>query len=412
MTGAGRTAQPLQPAAPFARWSAMLAAGLGCLALAVVVATFPLASMAGQLSPQAVTSTLTLAFAVVGLLVALRQPRNSMGWLLLAASVLIPLNFAASYYAELDYRLGHHLPLGAVALVLQPSWAPGIVSFGLAVLLFPDGRLPSPRLRWVLRVYLAIGAVWAGGAVAITIGAIAAGKVRVDSTGNLVSLDGSLHGDTAWWGIVQIVFFALLIAVTVASLIGQVVRFKRSTGERRQQLKWLLSGTAVAMPGLALSIVFGSATGILGVLGDIGFVLVAALPISIGVAVLRYRLYDIDRLISRTLAYGAVTALLAGAYAGLVLLATRELRFSSEVAVAVSTLAAAAAFNPVRRWVQHAVDRRFNRARYDADLIVAAFAARLQDTADLDATTLDLSETVQQALEPEHLSLWIGEVAS
>jgi hypothetical protein len=136
MTVAGKTAQPLQPAAPFARWSAVPAAGLGCLALAVVVATFPLASMAGQLNPQVVASTLVaLAFAVVGLLVALRQPRNSMGWLLLAGSVLVALNFAAAYYAELDYRLGHHLPLGAVALVLQPSWAPGIVSFGLAVLL-------------------------------------------------------------------------------------------------------------------------------------------------------------------------------------------------------------------------------------------------------------------------------------
>ena len=207
-------------------------------------------------------------------------------------------------------------------------------------------------------------------------------------------------------------FFALLIAITIGSLAGQAVRFRRSTGERRQQLKWLLSGTAVAMPGLGLSIALGSPTGFLGVVGDIGFAMVAALPIGIGVAVLRYRLYDIDRLISRTLAYGAVTVLLAGAYVGLVLLATRELRFSSEVAVAVSTLAAAAAFNPVRRRVQHAVDRRFNRARYDADLIVAAFAARLQDTADPDATTLDLGETVQQALEPARLSLWIGEVAS
>jgi hypothetical protein len=412
MTVAGRTAQPLQPAAPFARWSAVLAAGLGCLALAVVVATFPLGSMTGQLNPSAVAATLVaLVFAAVGLLLALRQPRNPMGWLLLAASVLVALNFAAAYYAELDYRLGHHLPLGAVALVLQPSWAPGIVSFGLAVMLFPDGRLPSPRLRWILRVYLAIGGVWVGGAVAITIGAIAAGDVRVDSSGNLVGLD-SPHGDTEWWGIVQGVFFVLLIAVSVGSLAGQVVRFRRSAGERRQQLKWLLSGTAVALPGLGLSIALGSATGFLGAIGGIGFALAAALPLSIGVAVLRYRLYDIDRLISRTLAYGAVTALLAGAYAGLVLLATRELRFSSEVAVAVSTLAAAAAFNPVRRRVQHAVDRRFNRARYDADLIVAAFAARLQDTADPDATTLDLGETVQQALEPAHLSLWIGEVAS
>jgi len=412
MTVAGRTAQPLQPAAPFARWPAVLAVGLGCLAVALVAATFPLSSMAGQQSTQNIaTGLIELAFAAVGLLVALRQPRNPMGWLLLAGGLLIALNFAASFYADLDYRLGHHLPLGAVALVLQPSWAPAIVSFGLVVLLFPDGTLPSPRLRWVLRVYLGLGTVWAGGAVAITVGAIAAGQVRVDSSGNLVSLDNP-RGDTAWWGIVQTVFFGLLMVVIVASLAGQAVRFKRSRGERRQQLKWLLSGTAVAGPGLGLSIAFGSATGVLAAVGDLGFAMVAALPLGIGVAVLRYRLYDIDRLISRTLAYGAVTALLAGAYAGLVLLATRELRFSSEVAVAVSTLAAAAAFNPVRRWVQHAVDRRFNRARYDADLIVAAFAARLQDTADLDATTLDLSETVQQALEPEHLSLWIGEVAS
>ena len=412
MTVAGRTAQPLQPAAPFARWPAVLAVGLGSLAVALVAATFPLSSMAGQQSTQNIaTGLVELAFAAVGLLVALRQPRNPMGWLMLAAGLLIALNFAASFYAELDYRLGHHLPLGAVALVLQPSWAPAIVSFGLAVLLFPDGTLPSPRLRWVLRVYLGLGAVWAGGAVAITIGAIAAGQVRVDASGNLVSLDNP-GGDTEWWGIVQTVFFGLLMVVTAASLAGQAVRFKRSKGERRQQLKWLLSGTAVAGPGLGLSIAFGSAAGVLAAVGDLGFAMVAALPLGIGVAVLRYRLYDIDRLISRTLAYGAVTALLAGAYAGLVLLATRELRFSSEVAVAVSTLLAAAAFNPVRRRVQHAVDRRFNRARYDADRIVAAFAARLQDTADPDATTLDLGETVQQALEPEHLSLWIAEVAS
>jgi hypothetical protein len=302
MTAAGKTAQPLQPAAPFARWSAVLAAGLGCLALAVVVATFPLGSMAGQLNPEMVASTLVaLAFAVVGLLVALRQPRNSMGWLLLAGGVLIALNFAASYYTELDYLLGHHLPLGAVALVLQPSWAPGIVSSGLAVLLFPDGRLPSPRLRWILRVYLAIGALWAGGAVAIAIGAIAAGRVRVDAAGNLVSLDHP-HGDTEWWGIVQVVFFALLVLVGVGALAGQVMQFRGSTGERRQQLKWLLSGIAVAMPGLALAIGLGNATGFLGVVGGFGFTLVAALPIGIGVAVLRYRLYDIDRLISRTLA--------------------------------------------------------------------------------------------------------------
>jgi hypothetical protein len=404
---------PSRGPAPFPRWPLPAATAVGCLALAVVAATFPLGSMARQLDASSVASTLVaLVFAAVGWLVAVRQPRNWMGWLLLAAGVFIALNFATSYYTELVYRDGDHLPLGALALVLQPSWAPAIVAFGLAILLFPDGRLPSPKLRWVLRVYLGVGALWSAGTVGITIAAIAGDRVRVDSTGNLVNLDDP-HGATEWWGIVQVVFFALLIAVGVGSLAGQVVRFVRSLGERHQQLKWLLSGIVVAIPGLALAIAFGDATtGLPALVGGFGFVFVAAMPIGIGVAVMRYRLFDIDRLISRTLAYGAVTALLAGAYVGLVLLATRELAFSSEVAVAVSTLAAAAAFNPVRRRVQHLVDRRFNRARYDADLIVAAFAGRLQDATDPDATTLDLSVTVQRALEPAHLSLWTAEARS
>jgi hypothetical protein len=409
MTAAGGTAPPSRGPAPFPRWPSLLASALAALALAVVVATFPLGSMARQLNAQSIASTLVaLVFAAVGWLIAARQPRNALGWLLLVGGVLIGLNFAASYYTELVYRQGDHLPLGALALLLQPSWAPGIASFGLAVLLFPDGRLPSARLHWILRVYLGIGAVWAGGAVAITIGAIAAGHVRVDSGGNLVNLDGP-HGATEWWGIVQIMFFALLIAVGIGSLAGQVVRFRRSSGERRQQLKWLLSGIVFAMPGLAVSIAFGNATGFLAVVGGFGFTFMAALPLGLGMAVMRYRLFDIDRLISRTLAYGAVTALLAGVYVGLVLLATRELAFSSEVAVAVSTLAAAAAFNPLRRRVQRLVDRRFNRARYDAELTVAAFAARLQDAVDIAAVRADLTGTVQRALEPEHLSVWMWE---
>jgi hypothetical protein len=131
-------------------------------------------------------------------------------------------------------------------------------------------------------------------------------------------------------------------------------------------------------------------------------------PAAVAVAVLRYRLYDIDRVLSRTLAYAIVTGLLAGIYAGLVLLATQVLRFSSPVAVAAATLAAAALFNPIRRRVQHAVDRRFNRARYDADRTVAAFAARLKDAVDLDAVRGDLATVVQTALEPAHVSVWIS----
>jgi len=135
---------------------------------------------------------------------------------------------------------------------------------------------------------------------------------------------------------------------------------------------------------------------------------IIALPVSIGVAVLRYRLYEIDRIVSRTLAYAIVTGLLVGVYAGLVLLATQVLRFSSPVAVAAATLAAAALFNPVRRRVQRAVDRRFNRARYDADQMIAAFAAGLQGAIDLDAVQGRLSGVVGGALEPAHVSVWLA----
>jgi hypothetical protein len=135
----------------------------------------------------------------------------------------------------------------------------------------------------------------------------------------------------------------------------------------------------------------------------------AALPVSIGVAILKYRLYEIDRIISRTLAYAIVTGLLVGVYAGLVLLATQVLQFHSTVAVAASTLAAAALFSPLRRRVQHVVDRRFNRARYDADQTVAAFAARLKDAVDLDAIRHDLTSVAYQALEPVHVSVWTSQ---
>jgi len=135
---------------------------------------------------------------------------------------------------------------------------------------------------------------------------------------------------------------------------------------------------------------------------------ISAMPLCIGVAILRYRLFDIDRIVSRTLAYAIVTGLLVGVYAGLVLLATQVLRVRSPVAVAAATLAAAALFNPVRHRVQRVVDRRFNRARYDADAAVAAFAARLQDAVDLDSVRDDLAEVVTRSLEPAHLSVWVS----
>jgi hypothetical protein len=208
---------------------------------------------------------------------------------------------------------------------------------------------------------------------------------------------------------VQDLFFTLLAVFLVACVIQQAVSYRRARGEQRQQLKWLASGIAVCgICGLA-SVALSNRSGIWQVISDIAVIGIAALPASMATAILRYRLYEIDRIISRTLAYTIVTGLLIGLYAGLVLLATHVLSFSSPVAVAASTLAGAALFSPLRRRVQHQVDRRFNRARYDAGLIVAAFAARLQDAVDLDAVRDDLARTVHQALEPGHISVWISQ---
>jgi hypothetical protein len=197
---------------------------------------------------------------------------------------------------------------------------------------------------------------------------------------------------------------ALFSAALPVSVVALVVRFVRSSGEERLQLKWC------AAAALVLAVVFVASTwansAAVTVLQSLAFL---GLYTAIAVAVLKYRLYDIDRIISRTLAYAIVTGLLVGVYAGLVLLATQVLRFHAPVAVAASTLAAAALFNPLRRRVQQVVDRRFNRARYDADQMVAGFAARLKDTVDLDSVSDDLTGVVHQALEPAHVSVWLNE---
>jgi hypothetical protein len=251
-------------------------------------------------------------------------------------------------------------------------------------------------------IYAAVAALWIAGTVTVTVGAIACHHIQVDSGGNLLLLSGTDRA-AGWWNVVQAVFFPLLVACWLASLAGQALSYRRSSGERRQQLKWLLTGSAVAFAGLGTAILFRGAP-VAGVFGVVGFL---AVPLCIGVAILRYRLFAIDRIISRTLAYALVTGLLVGAYAGIVLLATRVASITTPVAVAAATLAAAALFNPLRRRVQRAVDRRFNRARYDADAAVAAFAARLNDAVDLDAVRAELAEAVHRSVEPAHVWVWI-----
>ena len=385
---------------------------LGGVLLVLMIADVPLARLAHQnvnASNGSVPVWFSAAFGVVGFVVAWRKPRNPLGWAIFALAAFLALSEDASFYTVADYRLHHGgLPLGWLALLAQPGWAPGLVLLGLVFLLFPDGQPPSPRWRWVLWACLAVGLLWIASAFTLTVGAIIGHHLQVDPGGNLVVLDNSAH-NAAWWNAVTLVAAAVLAVCWLASLAAQVLSYRRSSGERRQQLKWLLTGTAIGGACLVISLTSGSLPGFLHVLSIAALVGGLAIPLAIGVAILKYRLFDIDRVISRTLAYAIVTGLLVGVYAGIVLLATRVVSITTPVAVAAATLAAVALFNPLRKRVQQIVDRRFNRARYDADKTIAAFAASLQDAVNLDAVRDDLVGTVQQALEPAHVSVWMSQ---
>jgi hypothetical protein len=395
---AGAEARRFQLASP------LTATVLGVLALLLMAATAALSGLVHQLSilgtgPEV---PIVVIYAGVGAVVARRQPRNPIGWILLGFILLFLVSTAVGFYAVLYYRFGHHgLPLAPAAVVLQPLWVPALLLFPVAILLFPDGRLASRRWGWVLLVYAVLGACVMTALFGPAIGAVASHDVRLDAFGDVIST-GKAHGGPL--AAAEALGLVLIVVIWLSFVGHQVLSWRRAAGERRQQLKWLASGAAVTLVVLACSFAINS-TGVSGEVLGIGL---AALPVGIGVGILRYRLYDIDRIISRTLAYAIVTGLLVGVYTGLVLLATQVFRFHTPVAVAASTLAAAALFNPVRRRVQRAVDRRFNRARYDADKIVTAFAARLQDAVDLNAVQDDLASIVHEAFEPAHISVWIG----
>jgi hypothetical protein len=392
-----------------------LAAVLAVLTALLAAASVPLYAMTHQnwLVNGIGNIVVAVLFAVVGFVIVRRQPRNAIGWILLiapAGSQLLPADAAS--YALLAYRLGRRLPFGAVALLLEYSWAVAALLVLLIILLFPDGHVPSPRWRPVLWSYLALVALLAGSVYAVAIATLAGHHAHVDPGGGLMAIDRP-GGGTAWLGTFQPLIFVVLAAFWVSFVAVQARSWRHASGERRQQLKWLMTGAAALAVSQAvvqpiLNFVPNLSSGLqlgLNVLLALG---AAAVPICIGMAILRYRLYDIDRIISRTLAYAIVTGLLVGVYAGLVLLATHVLSFRTPVAVAASTLAAAALFSPARRWVQRAVDRRFNRARYDADQTVSAFAARLKDAVDLDSVQADLAQVVSRALEPAHLSVWVS----
>ncbi|MGB6454695.1 MAG: hypothetical protein WBH47_09425 [Streptosporangiaceae bacterium] len=284
--------------------------------------------------------------------------------------------------------------------MLVSLWPLAFAMFALVILLFPDGGLTSRRWRWVLRGYAVAVAYVVLVSMSPALAADVSNKIQVNSSGDVTDTSQLIHLPAALTAVAY-----LSIGVIWLSFVGhQVLGWRGATGEQRQQLKWLACGGAVTLGAGLLGSTLSPAVAASKLL-EVG---VIAMPIAIGVGILKYRLYDIDRIISRTLAYAIVTGLLVGVYAGLVLLATQVFRFPTPVAVAAATLAAAALFNPLRRRVQHAVDQRFNRARYDADQTVIAFAARLKDAIDMDSVCADLTSTINLALEPAHVSLWVS----
>jgi hypothetical protein len=343
----------------------------------------------------------------VGALVVARQPRNRIGWLCCAAGLLGGLAAFSDEYAR--YAFGPHggsLPGGLAMAWLNgwvgTFWAGLVLSFLL--LLFPTGRLPSRRWRPV---------AWAC-AVCVTVlcvqQAVMPGPLEASGQPNPLGIDSAREALEWMYGLVSL-GFVLLMLMCAGSV---VVRFRQAGGVERQQLKWFVAGAG------QLAVLFALSVGLSGLwsrwvslpVSDLVFgISFALIPVAIGLAVLKYRLYDIDRIISRTLVYGLLTALLAAVYAVVILVLGALFGGISAQppswAVAGATLAVAALFQPARRRIQQTVDQRFNRRRYDTTKTIEAFSARLRHHVDLDTVTSELLGVIDQTMEPTRASLWL-----
>jgi two-component system NarL family sensor kinase len=365
------------------------------LAIALAVALASKISWAEAVGSFTVTNgAMGLGFAACGVLLAWHRPRNPIGWLFLAAGAADAMSASAVQLlilaAERDWdpRL-----LGVLASLFLFGWPLAIgLCLPMALLLFPDGRLARPRWRWL---------IWAAAAEGLLFVLAAAGPGAQEFGGHRVTpfLTVPFYDHLAALWAVGGIAYPLILALAIASL---AIRYRRGGDAERRQLLWLV------LACLAVLAYAGLWWGLTGTGPVLGLLVIPLIPAAVTVAILRYQLLDIRLVFSRTLAYAIVTGVLAGVYAGLVLLTTQALPFSAPVAVATSTLACAALFTPLRRRTQRIVDRRFNRARYDADQAIAGFAGRLRHAVDLDAVTADLTAAVQAALEPAHLSVWMS----
>ena len=345
-----------------------------------------------------------LGSATVGLVLALRRPSNPIGWLYAAAGLAWAYSVPLGPWVEQRVREGRPLPLFAqVSLVTSDlGWAPAIaLGVTLPALLLPNGHLRSRRWRVVV-VTSVTGAV-----LAMVAGSLAPGPLEEwGGIDNPLGLAGPVGSVAAVLTIVGVLLHWLSLP---PALVCVVLRFRASRGVERQQMRWVAAGAAAAVVGLLISLPSG-----LGfapeVVSSLVFPALLCPPVAVAVAVLRYRLWDLDRLVSRTITYFLVTALLVIPYLAILPVASQLAGGAGSLAVAAATLTAVAAFAPLRRRIRGLVDRRFNRRRYDAARTVESFAARLRDQVDLDALHGELLAVVDHTMQPTRTSLWLRAV--
>ena len=355
------------------------------------------------------------AFAVVGAILVAKRPTNLIGWIMASVALMVAIFNAGGVYATYVMLMRGQPDALAVFGAWTANWY-WFLMLALALiylpLLFPDGRLPSRR--W-LPVAVLAGIAMLGfvlpRALADTLPVNEAPEHRID---NPIGIEGL--GPVENLPIFGVFLNGVLIVAFVGAAASVVVRLRRSRGVERQQMKWFAYVTVVFVGGSILASAIGEVTGVRR-LEDISFVLslvaLVGLPIAVGVAILRYRLYEIDLIINRTLVYGSLTAMLAVVYFGgvtatqAIFRALTSQEQQPQLAIVVSTLVIAALFNPLRRRIQSFIDRRFYRRKYDAAKTLEAFSAKLRDETDLDALSDDLTRVVRETMQPAHVSLWM-----
>jgi hypothetical protein len=410
-----------------ARAAFLLAWSLAGLSAAMFVASVPLLVLARSAHiPSSWEANLTvgdllggvifLIFPLVGALIASRRPRNAIGWILLAEGLLWMFLGMTDYYGLYGVARPGSVPFPVgVAAVNNFMWVPAVGLLGTYVfLLFPDGRLPSRRWRplaWLSGTVIVL--------VSVLVGLTPGGLQNLGGIRNPYALEGY-----PWLETVAYIVLPLLPLCMLASVISLVMRYRRSRGEERQQIKWIVFAASFVgllyLIAMVCAFIFPSGAWFqagsplwLDLLGYAALSSFTLVPIAIGFAVLRYRLYDIDRIINRTLVYGALTVTLVAVYVGSVLsiqYAFRGLTGSeSQLAIVASTLLIAALFNPLRRRVQNFIDHSFYRRKYDAGRTLEVFSAKLRDERDIDTLNSELLSTVRETMQPEHVSLWLRE---